>query len=71
LLSWHVQFTSTPLFFIDWLDSPRPSSLPDGGRLTWLSVTTPAPSDLGGVRDIEVREGPWRVEACVNDTPLD
>ena len=70
LLSWRVQFTSTPLFFIDWLDSPRPSGLPDGGRLTWLSVTTPAPSDLAGVRDIDVHEGPWRIEACVDDTPL-
>ena len=70
LLSWRVQFTSTPLFFIDWLDSPGPSGLPDGGRLTWLSVTTPAPSDLAGVRDIEVHEGPWRIEACVDDTPL-
>src|SRR5262249_11351599 len=66
-LSWCVQFTSTPLFFIDWLDSPRPSGLPDGGHLTWLSVTTPSPSDLAGVPDVEVHEGPWRVDARVND----
>lgn len=70
LLSWRVQFTSTPLFFIDWLDCPRPSGLPDGGRLTWLSVTTPAPEDLVGVRDLEVREGPWQVEARVEDKLL-
>jgi hypothetical protein len=66
LLSWRVQFTSTRLFFIDWLDCPRPSGLPDGGPITWLSVTTPVPSDLVGVRDIEVHEGPWRVEARVS-----
>lgn len=70
VLSWRVQFTSTPLFFIDWLDSPRPTGLPDGGRLTRLSVTTPAPSDLVGVPDIELHEGPWGIEASVNDTPL-
>lgn len=70
LLSWRVQFTSTPLFFIDWLDTPRPSGLPDGGGLTWLSVTTPAPSDLADVPDIDVHEGPWRIEACVDDTSL-
>jgi hypothetical protein len=69
-LSWRVQFTSTPLFFIDWLDCPRPMGLPDGGRLTWLSVTTPAPSDLDGVCGIEVHEGPWRVDARVNETLL-
>lgn len=70
LLSWRVQFTSTPLFFIDWLDCPRPSGLPDGGQLTWLSVTTPTPSDLDGVLDIEVHEGQWRVDARVNETLL-
>jgi hypothetical protein len=70
LLSWRVQFTSTPLFFIDWLDCPRPTGLPDGGRLTWLSVTTPVPSDLDSVRGIEVQEGPWRVDARVSETLL-
>ena len=70
LLSWRVQFTSTPLFFIDWLDCPRPTGLPDGGRVTWLSVTTPAPSDLDGVRGIEVHEGPWRVDARVSESSL-
>lgn len=70
VLRWRVQFTSTPLFFIDWLDSPRPAALPDGGRLTWLSVTTPVPSDLTGVPGVEVHEGPWRVEARVDGTLL-
>jgi hypothetical protein len=67
LMSWHVQFTSTPLFFIDWLDCPRPSGLPDGGRITSLSITTPEPAQLAGVRDIDVHEGPWRVDACINE----
>lgn len=70
LMSWRVQFTSTPLFFIDWLDTPRPSGLPDGGTLTRLSVTTPAPTELDGVHGIEVHEGPWKVEAHVDDIPL-
>jgi hypothetical protein len=67
LLSWRVQFTSTPLFFIDWLDCPRPSGLPDGGRITSVSITIPEPALLEGVRDIDVQEGPWRVEACINE----
>lgn len=70
VLSWRVQFTSTPLFFIDWLDSPRPAVLPDAGDLTWLAVTTPVPSDLAGVPGVEVYEGPWRVDARVDNAPL-
>ncbi|GAA1478417.1 VOC family protein [Nocardioides aestuarii] len=69
-MSWQVQFTGTPLFYIDWLDSPRPAGLPDGGSLTRLTVTTPAPQELAGVAGIEVREGPWHVEADVDGTPL-
>lgn len=28
LLEWELEFTSTPLFFIDWKDCPRPSAFP-------------------------------------------
>lgn len=70
LLEWELEFTSTPLFFIDWKGSPRPSGLPDGGRITSLSVTTPEPAMLAGVEGVSVREGPWRVEASVDGIPL-
>jgi hypothetical protein len=69
-LSWQVQFTATPLFFIDWLDCPRPGGLPDGGRLTSLSITTPDPSQLVGLTGVEVAEGPWKVEAWVGSVSL-
>lgn len=70
LLEWELQFTATPLFFIDWKDTPRPSGLPDGGRITALSITTPEPDQLRGVEGVEVQKGPWRVEASINGTPL-
>lgn len=69
-LEWELEFTSTPLFFIDWKDSPRPSALPDGGRITSLSVMTPDPAMLVGVEGVSVRQGPWRVEATVNGKSL-
>lgn len=69
-MSWQVQFTATPLFYIDWLDTPRPAGLPDGGSLTGLSVTTPEPDDLADVPGIEVHVGPWHVEAEVDGRPL-
>jgi hypothetical protein len=69
-LEWSVEFTSTPLFFIDWKDSPRPTSLPDGGRVTRLFISTPDPGALAGVNGVEVHEGPWHIEASVNGTPL-
>ena len=70
LLEWELELTSTPLFFIDWKDSPRPSGLPDGGRITSLSVTTPEPAALADVAGVTVQEGPWRVEAAVNGRAL-
>jgi hypothetical protein len=69
-LEWELEFTSTPLFFIDWKDSPRPSGLPDGGRISSLSITTPEPATLVGVDGITVQEGDWRVEAAVDGRPL-
>lgn len=69
-LEWELQFTATPLFFIDWKGSPRPSGLPDGGRITSLSVTTPEPAMLLGVEGIDVAEGGWHIEATINGTPL-
>ena len=70
LLEWELEFTSTPLFFIDWKDSPRPFGLPDGGTITSLSVTTPEPALLADVAGVTVNEGSWRVEAHVNGKPL-
>ena len=71
LLEWRLSFTSTPLFFIDWGRSPHPSEgLPDGGRITSVTITTPQPADLDGVEDVVVREGPWRVEADIDGTAL-
>jgi len=70
LLEWSVEFTSTPVFFIDWKDSPQPTSLPDGGRITSLSISTPDPGALAGVNGVEVHEGPWHIEASINGTPL-
>ena len=69
-LQWELEFTSTPLFFIDWKDCPRPSGLPDGGRITSLIVTTPDPALLAGVAGVMVQEGPWRVEALIDGRPL-
>ena len=70
LLEWQLQSTSTPLFFIDWQDTPRPAGLPDGGRITALTVTTPEPDQLRDVEGVDVREGLWRVDASINGTPL-
>ena len=70
LLEWELEFTSTPLFFIDWKDCPRPSGLPDGGMITSLLVTTPKPALLADVAGVTVNEGPWRVEATVNGKAL-
>lgn len=70
VLEWELEFTSTPLFFIDWKDTPRPAGLPDGGRITALTVTTPEPDQLAGVQGVRVQQGPWLVEASINDTPL-
>jgi hypothetical protein len=69
-LEWELEFTSTPLFFIDWKSCRRPSGLPDGGRITSLTVTTPEPEMLLGVEGVSVREGPWRVEASIDGKPL-
>jgi hypothetical protein len=69
-LEWELEFTSTPLFFIDWKGSPRPSGLPDGGRITSLVVTTPEPALLADVPGLSVREGPWRVLAAVDGKAL-
>jgi hypothetical protein len=69
-LEWELEFTETPLFFIDWKAVPRPSGLPDAGRLTSLSVTTPDPDALAGVEDVIVREGAWSVSASINGAPL-
>ena len=70
-LTWELSFTSTPLFFIDWKDSEHPSSgLPDGGRITSVTVTTPVPADLDGVEGVTVRTGPWKVEASIDGVAL-
>ena len=69
-LEWQLEFTSTPLFFIDWKDTPRPTGLPDGGRITALTVTTPESDQLQGVEGVHVQRGSWRVEASINGTPL-
>ena len=70
-LEWELSFTSTPLFFIDWGLSPHPSAdLPDAGRITSVTITTPAPTDLDGIEDVEVRKGPWKVEASIDGVPL-
>ena len=71
LLEWRLSFTSTPLFFIDWGNSPHPSAgLPDGGRITSVTITTPQPADLDGVEGVAVREGPWHVEAAIDGRAL-
>jgi len=36
-----VQFTPTPLVFIDWKDCPNPTGLPNGGLISSLTITTP------------------------------
>src|SRR4051812_3215907 len=70
-LEWELSFTSTPLFFIDWKDSPHPSlDLPDAGRITSVTVTTPEPALLDGVEGVDVREGAWRVEASIDGVAL-
>lgn len=69
-LQWELEFTRTPLFFIDWKQVPRPSGLPDGGRISSLKITTPEPEKLMGVDGVVVREGEWRVAASVDGTPL-
>ena len=69
-LEWELEFTDTPLFFIDWKDTPRPSGLPDGGRVSSLSITTPVPAMLAGVPGVVVRKGAWHVEASVNGKAL-
>jgi hypothetical protein len=69
-LQWELEFTATPLFFIDWKDTPRPSGLPDGGRLSSLSITTPDPAMLAGVPGVAVREGAWDIAASVNGKSL-
>jgi hypothetical protein len=69
-LEWELQFTGTPLFFIDWRETPRPAGLPDGGQISALVVTTPEPEQLIGVEAVTVRRGDWRVEAHVNGIPL-
>jgi catechol 2,3-dioxygenase-like lactoylglutathione lyase family enzyme len=70
-LEWELAFTTTPLFFIDWKDSEHPSvGLPDGGRITSVTVSTPEPRLLEGVEGVEVREGPWKVEAVINGVAL-
>lgn len=69
-LQWELEFTRTPLFFIDWKGAPRPSGLPDGGRISWLEITTPEPEALSGVDGISVREGEWRIEASIDGKPL-
>ena len=69
-LEWELEFTGTPLFFIDWKGAPRPSGLPEAGRITDLTVTTPQPELLTGVAGVTVRRGPWLVEAAVDGTWL-
>jgi hypothetical protein len=70
LLEWALEFTETPLFFIDWKGTPRPSGLPDGGRLSSLTIITPAPEQVSGVDDISVQAGAWRIEASINGVSL-
>jgi hypothetical protein len=70
LLHWELQFTETPLFFIDWKDSPRPSGLPDGGRISSLTITTPQPELLAGIEGVTAVRGPWHIEASINGMPL-
>ena len=71
VLNWDLEFTSTPLFFIDWKNSPRPSGLPDGGVITSLRVTTPEPSHLDGIEEATVQNGPiWSIEASIDGEPL-
>jgi len=70
VLRWELQFTATALFFIDWKDCPRPSGLPEAGRLSAVTITTPEPDVLDDVDGVTVHRGPWRVEASVNGTPL-
>jgi hypothetical protein len=50
--------------------APRPSDLPDGGRITRLSITTPDPTALRDVAGISVREGQWNVAAAINGIDL-
>lgn len=70
-LEWELSFTSTPLFFIDWKLCPHPADdLPDAGRITAVTITTPAPGDLDGVDSVTVKTGPWRVEAEIDGMPL-
>jgi hypothetical protein len=70
-LEWQLSFTATPLFFIDWGLSPHPSAdLPDAGRITSCTVTTPVPDDLLGVEGVTVRSGPWHVAAEIDGRPL-
>ena len=69
-LEWELEFTSTPLFFIDWKDTPRPTGLPDAGRISSLSITTPEPLMLAGLEGAAIRAGEWQVEASVDGRPL-
>jgi hypothetical protein len=69
-LEWELEFTSTPLFFIDWKDTPRPAGLPGGGRISSLAIMTPEPAALAGLEGASVREGDWHVEASIDGTPL-
>ena len=69
-LDWDLEFTTTPLFFIDWKDCPRPAGLPDGGRISYLAITTPDHASLFGVAGISVREGAWKIEASIDGKPL-
>ncbi len=69
-LMWQLQFTDTPLFFIDWMQTPRPSGLPEGGALTRCSVQTPEPERLAGVADVDVTRGDWHIEAEISGRPL-
>ena len=69
-LEWELEFTATPLFFIDWKDSPRPSGLPDGGRISSVVVRTPDPASLSGVDGVVVEEGEWQVEVSIDGKPL-
>jgi hypothetical protein len=69
-LEWELEFTGTPLFFIDWKQTPRPAGLPDGGQISALVVTTPEPEQLVGIEGVTVRLGDWHVEAHVDGIPL-
>lgn len=70
LLEWQLEFTSTPLFLIDWMETPRPAGLPDGGRITALAVTTLEPDQLRDVDGVRVNQGAWHVWASINGRPL-